>query len=465
VNQAAKLGNAFYTSYYIDGFLTHEYESNLDYYNSYKQFFDDTLVHLVTGQNALNFCIYLKNDTITNGAEFQQLSKAKGTKWYEYVVTSQLENGLFFDNIVNTDGKIQRKIYFFQRLNYFDYSSPNILLITLDYTKCCEYMENLNFEDKAYICDDSRVLISNGTYSNVGKYYGDVNDLKNIRYTQDFLVYGQELTIKINDESSTFWEIMRKKWYQLLFMVIINIALPLFVSSLMHMNFKNKLKEQEMVVARKNAELLALHSQINPHFLFNALESIRMHSLLKQETETARMVEHLAKLQRQYTEWKQDTIKIEYELEFVEAYLQLQKYRFGDRLSFEIDVDEECKDLMIPKLTIVTFVENACVHGIESKTTPGWIFVRLSIKDERLFLEIEDTGNGMPEVGVKLLLEKMRDANIDMLKDKGRVGIINACLRLKMLSDNQVGFDLESEIGTGTLVQISIPTKFLKGKI
>ena len=120
---------------------------------------------------------------------------------------------------------------------------------------------------------------------------------------------------------------------------------------------------------------------------------------------------------------------------------------------------------MIPKLTIVTFVENACVHGIESKTSPGWIFVRLSIKDDCLNLEIEDTGNGMPEADVDFLLKKMQDANIDMLKNKGRVGIINACLRLKMLTENQVTFDLDSEIGTGTLVQISIPIRYLKGKI
>jgi len=231
----------------------------------------------------------------------------------------------------------------------------------------------------------------------------------------------------------------------------------------MHASYRNKIKEQEMTVAQKNAELLALQSQINPHFLFNALESIRMHSILKQESETAKMVEHLAKLQRQYTEWQQDNIRLENELEFVEAYLQLQKYRFGDRLSFELDVDEECKKLCIPKLTLVTFVENACVHGIESKTSPGWIFLRANIKEENLILEIEDTGNGIPEQVVKELLEKMRGANIDMLKEKGRVGIVNACLRLKMLTEDKVKFDFESELGAGTLIQITIPTKYLKG--
>lgn len=95
--------------------------------------------------------------------------------------------------------------------------------------------------------------------------------------------------------------------------------------------YKNKLVEQEMLVSRKNAELLALHSQINPHFLFNALESIRMHSILKNENETADMVEKLAVMQRQYVEWGEDSVTIEQEVEFVKAYLALQKYRFGER--------------------------------------------------------------------------------------------------------------------------------------
>lgn len=190
-----------------------------------------------------------------------------------------------------------------------------------------------------------------------------------------------------------------------------------------------------------------------------------MHSLLKKEEETAKMVEHLAKLQRQYTEWNDDIITIENELNFVEAYLQLQKYRFGDRLSFEIDIENECRKLLIPKLTLVTFVENAVVHGIESKTTPGWIFVRIYVKDENVIIEIEDTGSGIPEDIANELLENMRNADISMLKEKGRVGIVNACVRLKMISEDNVMFDVDSEIGTGTLFQITIPMMYLKGMI
>lgn len=118
---------------------------------------------------------------------------------------------------------------------------------------------------------------------------------------------------------------------------------------------------------------------------------------MKNENETADMVEKLAVMQRQYVEWGEDSVTIEQEVEFVKAYLALQKYRFGERLSYQIEIDEECRKRKVPKLTLVTFVENACVHGIESKASPGWIFVRVYEQNELICMEIEDTGNGMEE--------------------------------------------------------------------
>ena len=102
------------------------------------------------------------------------------------------------------------------------------------------------------------------------------------------------------------------------------------MNNLIQNEYKNRLKRQEQDIARQKAELLALHSQINPHFLFNALESIRMHSVIKKEYETADMVEKLAVMQRQNVTWGNDYVTIEDEMNFVKAYLELQKYRFGD---------------------------------------------------------------------------------------------------------------------------------------
>ena len=107
-----------------------------------------------------------------------------------------------------------------------------------------------------------------------------------------------------------------------------------------------------------------------------------MHCILRNELEIAEMVEKLAVMERQNVDWATDTVEIRKEMEFVEAYLGLQKYRFGDRLSYELEVDETCLGINIPKLTVVTFVENACIHGIENKTTKGWIFVRIYMEEQ-----------------------------------------------------------------------------------
>ena len=225
--------------------------------------------------------------------------------------------------------------------------------------------------------------------------------------------------------------------------------------------YKDKLREQEFDLARKNAELLALQSQINPHFLFNALESIRMHSILKGENETAEMVQRLAVMERQNVEWHDDAVTIQEEEEFIDAYLQLQSYRFGDRISFDIDISEECKKILIPKLTLVTFVENACIHGIESKATQGWIFVRVNKEGDNIVIEVEDTGDGMDEKDVIQLQRKMNDVTIAAVKKAKHVGILNACLRIKMMFKDEAKFTIESEKGIGMSVIITIPADMI----
>ena len=229
------------------------------------------------------------------------------------------------------------------------------------------------------------------------------------------------------------------------------------------MEKEQQMMERELLMENhlKEAQLKYLQSQINPHFLFNALESIRMHSLLKRENETADMVEKLAIMQRQYVEWGNDAVTVAKECEFVKAYLALQKYRFGERLNYNIDIEADCMECQVPKLTLVTFVENACVHGIESKAAPGWIFVRIFKKAGFMHIEVEDTGSGIDPDALEKMKSNMKNADIDMLKTGGRVGVINACLRIKMVTESKAVFDVDSEEGCGTTVMIKIPETYL----
>ena len=514
-DSASKYAKSIYISKYLDNFLNRQYESDLEYVAHYQKLFKDTLLNVGASQSNMQIRIYADNDTIVNGAEFKKLDKILTKNWYHYMIENELERGLYFeyDEEDTYVSKSNRKIYFFQKMNYYQ-DTNNVLVLEIDYRSMIRMLEGMKYDSVVYICDGDQIVLSNGKEGEASKNFAVLKERKDIGYSERVSIYGKDLEICVLNSTKSVWEQILHLLPMILVLIFANVLLPLFmvylinhsftvrigelsaifqrvdeehleeiadpkgldeigslmrnynrmarrVNELIQIVYKNRIKEQEMVVAKQNAELLALHSQINPHFLFNALESIRMHSIIKKELETADMVQKLAVMQRQYVEWQEDEISIAREMDFVEAYLGLQKYRFGDRLSYELDMDTGCEQFQIPKLSIVTFVENACVHGIESKGTAGWIFVRIFKENENLCLEIEDTGSGMDEEQAKTLLARMTNANINMLKSKGRVGIVNACLRLKIITNDEVYFELESEEGIGTLIQIQIPCRYL----
>ena len=515
VDAASKMAKSIYTSKYIDEYLNYKYTSELEYVTRYQEFFKNTLIGIGASQSNMHIKTYVDNNTIINGGEFQYIDQILDKEWYSYMKDNNLEHGLFFEYDENetSSSKSKRKILYFQRMNFYK-KSNTVLVIELDYRTIINMLENMNYDNTIFICDGDKIVLSNGKNGEANKDFAQFKDMDSVGYSQPVSIYGKELNIYVLSTSSLMIYIFQHLPL-LIVLMLSNVLLPFCmvrlinhsftvrihelsevfnkvdeehleeikhpkgqdeigilmrnynkmaqrVNSLIQIVYKNYIKEQEITVARQNAELHALHSQINPHFLFNALESIRMHSILKNEIETADMVQKLAVMQRQYVEWQEDLIQIEREMDFVEAYLGLQKYRFGERLSYELDVQQECKKLEIPKLTIVSFVENACIHGIESKTTAGWIFVRIYKNKDMVCLEIEDTGNGMESQEAESLLERMREANINMLNKKGRVGIVNACLRLKMITNDKVQFDLESEPGVGTMIQICIPCQYVQ---
>ena len=514
-DSASKYAKSIYISKYLDNFLNRQYESDLEYVAHYQKLFMDTLLNVGASQSNMQIRIYADNNTIVNGAEFKKLDKILTKNWYRYMIENELERGLYFeyDEEDTYVSKSNRKIYFFQKMNYYQ-DTNNVLVLEIDYRSMIRMLEGMKYDSVVYICDGDQIVLSNGKEGEASKNFAVLKERKDIGYSERVSIYGKDLEICVLNSTKSVWEQILHQLPMILVLIFANVLLPLFmvylinhsftvrigelsaifqrvdeehleeiadpkgldeigslmrnynrmarrVNELIQIVYKNRIKEQEMVVAKQNAELLALHSQINPHFLFNALESIRMHSIIKKELETADMVQKLAVMQRQYVEWQEDEISIAREMDFVEAYLGLQKYRFGDRLSYKLDMDTGCEQFQIPKLSIVTFVENACVHGIESKGTSGWIFVRIFKENENLCLEIEDTGSGMDEEQAKTLLARMTNANINMLKSKGRVGIVNACLRLKIITNDEVYFELESEEGVGTLIQIQIPCRYL----
>ena len=515
VENAGEIAKSKYTDRRMNTFLEKQYESTSDYYTEYQTFFQDSTLENVLGMNQIVFTLYTDNPTMVKGGKIDTMSNLKKTAAYAAWKERGENEGLFF--IYENKGyanSYRRKIILLQNLDFFSTDQEKMLKIEFDYNSMMRMLRRMKFDNEVHICQGDEIVLSNGYFSGVGNAFDTISVQQKTGYKQSLCLHGAQLDIYVLKSDNGIWDRIARDLPLLGFLVIINVVLPVGFVLLLNRSFtkrirglskvfqsvngehlvrmthenggdeigsmirnynrmvdrtneliqtvyKNKIKEQEILVGRKNAELLALQSQINPHFLFNALESIRMRSLLKKENETADMVEKLAIMQRQYVDWGNDSVRIEQELEFVKAYLSLQKYRFGDRLNYNLDIATECMQNRIPKLTIVTFVENACVHGIESKASPGWIFVRVYKKDGQLWIEIEDTGSGMNQQQILQIQNDMQNADIQMLKERKSVGMLNACLRLRMQTKDHVCFEIDGEEGTGTWITIRIPMEYL----
>jgi len=241
--------------------------------------------------------------------------------------------------------------------------------------------------------------------------------------------------------------------------------MTLRIQSLIENELKSRLEQQELVVARQQEELLALYSQINPHFIFNVLESIRMHSVLKEEDETSRMIESLAKLMRKSADWGADYITLEQEISFMRDYLELQRYRYGEAFHYKIKIDVNYYAYGIPSLVLVTFVENSCIHGLNRPGHNGSVFVSGYEIDTYFYFEIEDTGIGMNTKQVAQLERDLNEARISDLQKSGGLGMLNASIRLKKFCGEQIKIKIESEPGEGTCIIIQIPKVEMQKKV
>lgn len=212
------------------------------------------------------------------------------------------------------------------------------------------------------------------------------------------------------------------------------------------------IQKKELLIKRNQSQLHALQSQINPHFLFNSLETIRMRSLMKKEEETARIIHSMAKIFRKSLAWGKDWVTIRDELDLVACFLDIQKYRFGDKLEYRIEADESVLGLMIPKMTLQPLVENASIHGIEKLKEGGLIRIAIRQTGEGLVCTVQDNGAGIPPDRLEAILSELEQS-----EDIGEsVGIKNVYYRLKLYYRDKVDFEVRSKEGEGTEFRIVV---------
>lgn len=211
-------------------------------------------------------------------------------------------------------------------------------------------------------------------------------------------------------------------------------------------------------MAQKQAELNALQSQVNPHFIHNLLEQLRMRLMLSGEDESSRMVLLLSRLLRHSTNWKDNFISMREEITFLGYYLELQKMRYNGRISYLLDVPETVMNVLLPRFTLQPLVENSFKHGFASSADSGHIWLRARQEKGDLLVTVEDDSSVCTRETVERISAFLAQ---DQSVSEDSIGIFNIHTRLRIHYGVPYGIDHVSSYdatnGTGWVVKLRLP--------
>jgi two-component system sensor histidine kinase YesM len=214
-----------------------------------------------------------------------------------------------------------------------------------------------------------------------------------------------------------------------------------------------KLQAETFRLNQVEAEFKALASQINPHFLYNTLETIRMKAYSNDDRETAELLKVLGKFMRRSLSVKDGLVNLETEIEFTHNYLKLQSARFGDRVTYNIYCEPNGEYMILP-LIIQPLVENAYAHGVEKVKQGGYILIAVKYAGKEVIIEVSDNGGGMDKETLKALRDKIENGDTSSGKS---IGLTNVHMRIKKYFGNEYGMKIFSELGKGTTIRLTLP--------
>lgn len=225
----------------------------------------------------------------------------------------------------------------------------------------------------------------------------------------------------------------------------------------------SKNKNAEKLAMTREAQFLALQNQINPHFLYNALESIRSDALSQGAESVAVISEALASFFRYSISNLDHLVEIEEEIDNVQNYFYIQKYRFGSKINIVYDYDRDDKKTLkyyMPKLIIQPIVENAIYHGIENKMGSGLVIIKIECTEKNLDIVVSDDGIGIDAETLNTINKKLNSSNYsesERSKVNSGIALLNVNQRIKILFGSNYGLYIDSIVNIGTDVHIKLP--------
>ncbi|WP_409304767.1 sensor histidine kinase [Peribacillus sp. SCS-155] len=220
-------------------------------------------------------------------------------------------------------------------------------------------------------------------------------------------------------------------------------------------------QKSELDKLLKEFELRSLQNQINPHFLFNTLNTVSKMAYLEDAEKTTRLIEAVSALLRYNLGHADKPTSLKKEVDVVKEYFYIQKTRFGERIQFATDIEEECLDMYVPSLILQPLVENAFVHGVESYEEGAIISLSIFKRNNSVWIEVSDNGVGMDAVTrnrlLKFIAGQEQDDPVQTQKSGGTgIGVRNVIRRLQIF-DEGARIEIESELEGGTLFRLMIP--------
>lgn len=514
IEDAVGVSNVLYTDNILYTFLEHDYKTLSDFVQAYNTDFRDINRYVPIYSAVHSISVYTNNETVIYAGGIHPINEeVKNSDWYK---DTNVSRSIF--PVVTRKRSDTGELDTFnvvRELNYYNHNTAQkILNIELNTAFIDHIFNNVTFPGDVYLVNGDGAIeytTNSDIHLSEQMYQFDFISVPNDsivfeeqykqRYLKDWKVIG------VTSESSLVDEVQSSRNY-MIYLVIGNFVLPsiiiIYISGSLHnrlsrivrhmrkvedqnfdliedSNFQDeigeltsafnrmskKIKElindvyishirkKDLELQRKQSQINALQSQINPHFLFNVLETIRMRSILKKEDETAEIIEDMAKLLRNSINWGKDWVTVKEEVELIQSFLEIQQYRFGNKLQYVFDVDQSIFDCLILNMSLIPFVENASMHGIEPLKEKGKIEIQIKVINNRLECLIKDNGIGIEEEKLERLLRSLEDERLA----GENIGIKNVYQRLRMHYNNEFDFHMESTKGKGTLIKISIPVK------
>ncbi len=499
---------------------TNGFENSIDYYDyfnsSLKNIFSEYILH---DSNISEITIYVNNPTITQGGNFFYLSdEIKHTRWYE--TASELDYSISLQcDVDRTESVVHREnryISVIRRMNFDNAEHEAYIKMDVSLRSIDDFLEMSNRFNQVYVYDaNGRTvfeLSGEGTafdvtsvtdlfyeQENYKKYevpLGDENyiqgwsligfynverleAMKNSEYLTSVIInsiiavialimvylvfYSFKYRMKKVEDS--IYDMAHEKFApvdvadskdEVGRLIVAYNEMSVKINTLINDVYKLEMENKEIELEKTRAELNYLQSQIDPHFLFNVLNALLVASVKNHYDKIVPQISNVSKLFRRLLYWSDDYEPISEELEFIERYLQIEKFRFEDIFDYEINVSEGLLEYKIPKMSIQPIVENACRHGLQGKEGKRLLRIDITEAEGRCRIAVEDNGVGMSETRLEEIMANIKSSEASF---KESIGLKNVYMRLRLCFGEDVDFNIYSKEGSGTRIVFSFRTE------